>query len=519
MKKLMLILLVGFLFYGCNLGEVGEPRAVSIERDVVEPPVPVLYYSQFGARGCGTVCDFNAIVATHHAANRSGAMVRADPGMTFRIGATVKSAIIQTDVDWTGATFIIDDREVEQRGVHWADSWLFIVEPDPAQRPFPIFSISGARRYQPVLPIVLDQRSLVVIQDTTTRVYRRQGDNEGDGSPMTDFIIVETDGTVYPGAPIIWDFHNITSVMVHPIGERTLTIRGGHFIRYANRGHYTQAYMHRGINVRRSNVVIDGLFHEIRGQEELPVIHSRGMLFINNAAEITVKNTTLTGRRNNGHIGTYDVTTDNAVNVRFINMRQTNDINSNRYWGITALSNVKNVLLDNVHWSRYNSHTGAYNTTIRNSQFGWQGILIIGGGNLVVENTTNHTGGGFINLRTDLGGSWDGDVFVRNSRGGNTLVAGGAVAGWDFGYATRMPRNVFIDNFQPHGGGAISAVSHNRVPLEGELFPHLLTERVFYRNMAGAVNIPANIAPFVERNPPGPPPYWNPPPGWECWFD
>ena len=71
-------------------------------------------YEQFGALGDCVTNDFAAIKATHDYANENGLTVKATEGKTYyisdtRIDGEVQSVIIKTDVDWRGASFIIDD--------------------------------------------------------------------------------------------------------------------------------------------------------------------------------------------------------------------------------------------------------------------------------------------------------------------------------------------------------------------------------------------------------------------------
>ena len=72
-----------------------------------------VYYSEFGAVGDGKAEDFFAIKRCHDYANENGCRVKADEGAVYYIGEiNGESAVIMTDVDWTDATFIIDDRKI-----------------------------------------------------------------------------------------------------------------------------------------------------------------------------------------------------------------------------------------------------------------------------------------------------------------------------------------------------------------------------------------------------------------------
>src|SRR5690606_12014850 len=103
-------------------------------------------------------------------------------------------------------------------------------------------------------------------------------------------------------APIIWDFDQITEVTALPIDETTLTISGGKFTTLANRAESKYTYYARGISIRRSNVVVNGLEHYVTGEGEQGAPYS-GFLNIRDCADVTVRNTILTGHKTYRTIG------------------------------------------------------------------------------------------------------------------------------------------------------------------------------------------------------------------------
>ena len=88
--------------------------------------------------------------------------------------------------------------------------------------------------------------------------------------------------------PIIWDFDQITDMTVLPIDETILTISGGRFITIANREESKYNYYSRGIHVRRSNVIIDGLEHRVTGEGEHGAPYG-GFISISNSTHVTVR--------------------------------------------------------------------------------------------------------------------------------------------------------------------------------------------------------------------------------------
>jgi len=491
--NLMLIFFIIFVFCNsCDMSEPEAPRLTAINRPPPPlPSTPILFYSQFGAKGDGKTCDFEAIRRTHEAANIRGAKVMGDPGAIYYIGAKTKTASIQTDVDWGDSRFIFDDTTIERRGDRWADSRIFLVE--SKQRPFPIKSVSSLQKGQTTLPLNLGKPLLLIAIDNTIRRYIRAGANEEPGWPQTDVFIVDADGNVDMRAPIIWDFNNITSLTAYPIDENRLTITGGHFTTIANRGTDRDQYMRRGIRITRSNVLLDEIFHEVIGQETLPVVAYSGFLFIENAANITVQNSVFTGRTVMNSKGTYDIQVNASVNISFINCFQTNDHTDTKYWGIMNSNYTKNITLDNVRWSRFDAHMGVHNVTIRNSDLGHQGIQIIGSGTLLVENTTVRGVDRFIQFRPDYGSTWEGNVYIKNctfvlgARSGSIIMTQNNGL-WNFGYDCFMPREIYIDGFHVVNspGSVVQLVINNTLTnatqAANQRFPYTLTETIFIRN-------------------------------------
>ena len=72
----------------------------------------VITYSAFGAVGDGVTDDFSAIKSAHDYANENGLTVYADAGKTYYLGQHDEVITVRTSAVWTGATFVIDDREI-----------------------------------------------------------------------------------------------------------------------------------------------------------------------------------------------------------------------------------------------------------------------------------------------------------------------------------------------------------------------------------------------------------------------
>jgi hypothetical protein len=410
--------------------------------------VPRVYYKEYGAVGDGVTDDFNAIIAAHAAANTSGARVFADAGATYYIGGGARTARIETDTYWGDAKFIIDDTALTRSGTLWLDGWIFEIA--SAQPSYEITSVQTIKKNQEKLDISLPSASLLIAIDTTTRRYIRRGENQNSGQRQTDVFVVDENGNVNQSTPIIWDFDTVSSLTAYPIDKTMLVVKGGQFTTIANKGRNGWTYPKRGIHIIRSNVVVDGFIHLVTGEGDEGAPYN-GFVNIEYCTNITVQNSTFTGRKYYT-TGTYDIFVTRANDISLIKCDQTNDITSSIWWGVFGSNYCKNIKLDDVKFSRFDAHMGVHNTTILNSEIGYQGVRIIGSGLLTVENTKVY-GRDFIHLRDDYGSTWEGDLIIRNcvfvpsNVNDSRIIHTSNDGQWDFGYPCFMPETITIDGF------------------------------------------------------------------------
>ncbi|MEM9676232.1 MAG: hypothetical protein AAF992_26815 [Bacteroidota bacterium] len=477
-------------------------------------------YRDFGAKGNGKADDTDAITATHAFANQQNLLVKANEGATYYIGGKAQTAIIRTDTDFGTAEFIIDDTDVEDRNAS-----VFMVS--SSQQPFHLEGVASLRRNQEKIDASLPRTCIVTVTDSTVRRYIRYGLNQNNGSPQTDIFVVNEDGHVDTDAPIIWDFNQITEITALPVDEKTLTITGGRFTTIANQAESRYTYYSRNIAIRRSNVLVDGLEHRISGEGEHGAPYG-GFLNIRDCAYVTVQNTVLTGHKTYRTIGaagkpvsmgSYDLSVNRALNVSFINCRQTNDIDDRTYWGILGSNYCKNLLYDNCTFSRFDAHMGVANATIRNSTLGHMGINAIGTGTLTVENSTIR-GRSLVNLRSDYGSTWQGDFIIRDCtfvpHGGKpgrvSLISGSYSGQHDFGYTCYMPEKIIIENLhiddsnppENYQGPAIFT-DFNPEMTDGsyqEKFPYVKTEKVILQNVTTESGMDVRLSdnPYMFNN-------------------
>ena len=461
-------------------------------------------YSDFGATGDSKTNDIDAIAAAHQFANEHDLLVKADEGATYYIGGTNRTAVIQTDTDFGTAEFIIDDTDVENRNAS-------VFKVSSSLEPFNLEGISSLNRNQEKINVPLPASCLVTVNNSNVKHYIRFGANQNNGSSQTDIFLVDKNGNVDMDAPIIWDFDQITDITALPIDEKTLTITGGLFTTIANREESKYTYYSRNIAIRRSNVLVDGLEHRVTGEGDHGAPYG-GFINVGDCAYVTVQNTILTGHKTYQTIGaagvtvsmgTYDISLSRSLNVSFVNCSQTNDINDRTYWGIMGSNYCKNLILDYCTFSRFDAHKGVANATVRNSTLGHVGINAIGSGTFTVENTTIR-GRRLINLRSDYGSTWQGEMIIRDcifvpANGEPTtasLISGSYSGQHDFGYTCYMPERITIENLhiddsnhpEDYEGPAIFANINPKMTDDSyvEKYPYVITKEVILRNVTTA---------------------------------
>ena len=477
-------------------------------------------YEEYGAVGDGKTDDQNAIVSAHRAANEKGLPVKAGDGKTYYIGKGASVAVIKTDVDFGTAKFIIDDRELD-------DLKMPVFRIDPSTKSFDVKGVGTLAAGQKSLGVKLPGLCLMEVQNKNVKQYIRYGRNQNNGTAQREMFLADASGAVDPRTPIIWDYKAVTGLKAHPVDAKTLVVRGGHFTTIANQAESKYRYHGRGIAVRRSNVRIEGVRHYVTGEGDhgAPYGSFVGVSF---CANVTVSNCLFTAHKTYSTIGSagkpvsmgsYDIGANNAVNVSFIDCRQTTDINDRRYWGIFGSNYCKNLLYDGCVFSRFDAHMGVANATVRNCELGYMGINAIGFGTFLVENTTVYSPN-FFNLRSDYGSTWKGEFIVRNCTfvpgNGNgsigTLVNGSSIDWHDFGYTCHMPRRIVFDGLriddshhpEKYDGPRIFAMFNNKNTGSKyfEKYPYRVTEEVVLRNVTTTSGKPVCLSPnkWMFRN-------------------
>ncbi|TVY12022.1 hypothetical protein [Paenibacillus cremeus] len=406
-------------------------------------------YEAFGAKGDGETDDMEAICAAHAYANSHGLPVKTKPDATYYIGSKALTAVIETDVDWGTTRFTIDDTAVENHK-------LACFHVRSVHQPYEV-KIQTLTRDQKQLDLHLEDDCYVIVANANVKRFIRYGLNQDNGSTQTDCFILNKDGFI--ASPIDWDYEEFTRAEAWPIDQIVLKINGGIFTTLANRGESKYDYYSRGIDITRSNTVIDGMVHYVAGE----IGHGspyRGFLSAMRCAYVTFQNCFVSGHKiyttigsagEPVRMGSYDLHANSVIDFKLLNCRM-NNITDRTRWGVIGSNFCKNIWVENCTLSRLDAHMGVSGTyTIKDSHMGWQGVNAIGRGLLTLDNVVAY-GRSLVEFRHDYGSTWEGNVVIRDSKwipsgtGALELFSMGNHGEHDFGYPCYMPQQVEIVN-------------------------------------------------------------------------
>lgn len=408
----------------------------------------IAVYEDFGAIGDGIHDDIEAIKACHDYANANSLDVYATDGRTYYIGGKDVTAVIKTNTHWGAAKFIIDDRNLEN-----IKQSIFSVEGDTD-----MFTpeINSLVKNQKNVDFSHTGKVFVRVFNENKRVYIRKGLNQNNGTASSDCFAVDECGRVLCG--INWDYPTITRAYAKSADDKPIVIEGGIFTTVANNAESFYNYHSRNIDISRSNVTVRKVTHYVEGEGEHGAPYT-GFICVNECCNFTLEDCLLsphftywTASKIPGRLvpmGTYDISIGAVVGLTLRGIRQTKDITDSKYWGLMGSNFSKEVVLEDCVMSRYDAHCGVTNAKIKNCSLGHHGVNLIGFGDFVIENSTvyAHT---FINLRSDYGSFFEGEVTVKNCtwvpRDNTRCIIGANNTGdHDFGYTCSMPYRINID--------------------------------------------------------------------------
>jgi len=494
-----------------------------ITTDPGEITTEYVTYRAFGAKGDGKTDDYDAVVATHKYANENNKAVKADQGAVYYIGhmdaSNPAGAEIKTPTDWTGAEFIIDDSKMKLVDGKIPDGlcYLFTIAPtkpgekkylnansgdflgiDPELSSYPEYDGTGncsvpskAKNFinktfskdTTKLSGQFHEKALYALKTNSYVRWGRNGSATATAGlrSQEEIVIVNKDGSIDNVAPLQWDWKDIHWIEKYPMDETQLVVKGGKFTTIVNQLN-SGTYVHRGIAITRSNVLVQGVEHYLAGEDKLFTDKSevngqyyprvgapyQGFFRLNHCAYVTLKDCVLSnhlrvfskGDQTNS-TAPYDyyaeycaaITLDHCVCAAdaddLTGPGDPTGIMDRSRWGTTGTNYCKSITVQNgCALNRIDAHMGTYNITVKDSTMGFRGIAVVGFGDLVIENVKSY-GDYFINLRRDYGSAWYGNVSIKNSY-------------WSLGTGNYSARLIFAE-YDPTYRYGYDAITENGV--------------------------------------------------------
>lgn len=413
-------------------------------------------YEDFGASSDVNFDNYQCMKEAHDYANENGYEVRATLNTyhIYRLDDT-EPIIIKTNTNWNNAQFIIHDENINELTtknyaifqIKSNESDVVITDKENLK------NIVINKNTKKIEQLSGYGNCLCIIYNENKKQFIRSGSNENGGNPQTDLFKIDNDGNVL--SEIQWDFEEITRIVLKPIPNEQITIENGNFQTVLPDKDYEQesGYFNRNIICNRSNTVFNNINHTLDGNNKIGGPYY-GFIRISNVTDVQLLNSNLVSHKYREK-SSYDLILEYSTNILIENV-VSDDIEATDRWGITGTNYTKDITYRNCTLNRIDAHCGVYNLTIDNCNIGVKGFTLTGAGKLTITNSTRIGGTSFIELRSDYGSSWNGDIEIKDSTfkcdQAHALISYRVMYDsdgtlHDYGYDKVLP-NLYIDNLE-----------------------------------------------------------------------
>ena len=393
-------------------------------------------YVQFGADLTGTNLSGDAIANAHIYANSNNLPVKQSKG-TFRLGNS--NIIIQTDVDWTGSTIVVDNTSsnapyaagyirVQPTSGYDKQTYTNGVASTPFMQTLrnQLLAYKSKLVPNPVMDSV-DIRDLTCLSNIKDTMIAFESTNliETTRTNNTNYYLKDTCLISKGGqlvAPLLYDFSQTSdfdSILFIPKQPKYLTLQGLNIVA-SNVGSVSVLRIERPQTILRNTT-----YREIT---DTPLNSIRTIVTVNNCWDIVIEDFNSEAiPYGSGSGGTYTFNINTAINVRLHRMR------ANAGWGCMATEQTKIFYVSDCDINRIDSHVMMYDLRVDNCRLKDLGINLMGGGSLKVTNceyyidtvpanytystgndTREQVANAFIQLRGDYSVGWRGSIILEN---------------------------------------------------------------------------------------------------------
>lgn len=398
-----------------------EEQAISLPTDLSAVFIHPGYinYKMFGAVGDGHNNDCVQIRDAHNYANKKNIPVINHTGeFWFK---EVKRVEILTNVQWGNTIFHIDEKFNSKSGNRFAVL--------PSKPPVEIKLSESDKKdvlsllkkgVQNVPQLAPYKNSLVIIADANDKIgYRAGAKYKGQSWAREELFYVEEDGKIL--GDIAWEFKDYTKFIAYPAEENYLIIEGGTFYLSGDSpGVNYEGYKSNGFKISRSRTIIRNQWVGLEPNKKDVALDPRsGFYTFSTAYDITLENVRLIpyeqdreGKDRDVPAGTYGISAGRILNGLFKGITAEGGA---VHWGVFGTNLNKNFRVERCQLNRVDVHFHCWNLYIKDSQIGYRGISVTGGGDLFIDNT-RCSSRSFINFRRDFGSKWDGNIRISNCR-------------------------------------------------------------------------------------------------------
>jgi hypothetical protein len=453
-------------------------------------------YKMFGAVGDGKNDDGVQLKAAHEFANLHNIPV-ISPGGEFWLKQTTGIPVF-TNVHWGQTVFHIDEQYNARSAAR------FEIKSRLKPRKVEVDKATLLKALKPGVKMVPELASytncLVFAVDDKDRIGLRAGERyNGQSWAREDFFYVEEHGRVI--GDLAWEFKDFTSVMAYPCEQSYLVMEGGTFLVSGNspgtfKGTKYEGYWRCGIAVSRSRTIIREQWVGLEpGAADVALNPRSGFYSFSRAYDVTLEDVRLIpweqdreGKERDVPAGTYGISTNRTLKARFCRVTAEG---GPVHWGVFGTNLNKQFIIDSCSLNRVDVHFHCWHLHIKDSQIGYRGVTVTGGGDLFVENTTIWSRN-FISFRRDFGAKWDGAIYIRNCRYmpagmGDTAVLEFVPADFTYNYPVGYGRTIHVEGLTvdysalPASGGVCwlmrTAAFSKMKSGERLFFPHAVSFR------------------------------------------
>lgn len=411
-------------------------------------------YKQFGAVGDGVNDDGVQIKLAHAYANEHDLPVVNESG-EYWIKET-NLITIQTNVRWGHTKLHIDESFNERFNPRFQITSRRSHIPITLDASTKAALVSKLKPGTTMLPELAEYKgSLILVWDTQDLVGVRYGYNK-PGRRKEDLFYIEEHGRVI--GDISWTFNDYTDLVAVPCDENYLTLEGGTILLSGDDGKDSyEGYFQNGILINRSRTIIRNQWVGLEpGKTDAAYNPRQGFYFFKEVFDVLLENVRLIpfekNRQPPGYVvpeGTYGIGGARVMNATF---RGVSAEGSKVHWGVFGTNIFKNFRVESCHLNRVDVHFHCWNLYVKDSEIGYRGFTLTGGGDLFIENSKRF-GNTFVSFRRDYGAKWDGNIRLSNCRlvidngEGTATALDYNPADFDYKYSIGYGRTIRVDDF------------------------------------------------------------------------